>query len=143
MEQNSQDLYIERYLSGQALPAAPRWMKELMDDPELEAAEDLLDSIVPSSRYVWSNEPPPLVLQNVPRADTPRRNVWKIVSDIAFCAALIAIAIGAVVFGGVSGQNVLLFGLSYLVILVSIALRIFLVEHNYKRKAELHGKNGF
>jgi len=61
LDQINQDIYIDWYLAGPPPRVTPqkgethRWLRELIDDPDLEAAEDLLEATVPSDRYIWSN----------------------------------------------------------------------------------------
>jgi len=121
-EQINQDLYIERYLNGHTAPAAPGWMKELIDAPGLDAAEDLLESVIPSDRYIWSCGPLPQI--TTPPLHAPKRSAWRVVSDITFYAGLAAIVVGAFSSGGSLAGRALFLGVPYLVILVSIALRV-------------------
>jgi hypothetical protein len=100
------------------------WIRGLLDDPDLDAAEDLLEGAVPTREFIWSVGP--AAQKARPRAGREKRGAWKWVCDIAFCAALAAIVIGAVCFGGGSGARMLVVGASYLAALVSVTLRVLL-----------------
>lgn len=109
-------------------------MRSLPEDPDLDAAEDLLDAAL----NPWTCFPA------APRGARARRkrNAWKTVSNLVFYAALTAIALGAVLPGsGGGGTGVPGFPLRWaadhrmaalillnLVILASIALRVLLGE---------------
>jgi len=99
LERISQEHYID-------------WVTDLLDDPDLDAAEDLLEAAVPTKKYIWSCGPAET------QALTNRgSSIWKSISNMAFYAALIAIVIGAVIFGGKSGGRTQFFGFSYFEVL--------------------------
>jgi len=125
--QGSQDHYIQWYLKGQ-LPLVPmgerpatveprreenRWIRELLDDPNLEAAADLLEAAMPAGVRVRTDGPAMPEIAREASQEKPGGNIWRFVSNIAFYAALVAIVIGAVVFGGQSGGRTQFFGFSY------------------------------
>jgi len=146
LDQISQDAYIDWYLSPQRTDTH-YWVRALIYDPDLDAAEDLLEAAVPTPQYIWSSGPAqPQPARASKSRERPGHNPWKSVSNIAFIAALAAIVIGAAVFGGRSGASALFLGFSYLLALISIALRVFLGERKTKHstgKARHHEPNEF
>ena len=88
------------------------WISELMEEPDLEAAEDLLEAAVPASKHIRSTDSLLPILQDVPYPDAGR-NIWRSVSNFVFYAALLAIVVGAVIFGGKPGSRTQFFGFSY------------------------------
>jgi len=88
-----------------------RWIEDLLDDPDLEAAEDLLEAAVPTKKYVWSCGP--AETQAPANREEPKSAIWRSISNMAFYAALVAIVVGAVVFGGKAGGRTQFFGFSY------------------------------
>jgi len=128
LNQTNQDYFIRYYLEGQAFPAhvhplppayeAMQWARCLLDDPDLDAAEDLLEAAVPTDGFALRNAPDaPRVAQAQTLPEKPGSNLWRSVSNIAFYAALAAIVIGAVLFGGKSGGRTQFFGFSYFEVL--------------------------
>jgi len=127
--QVNQDHYVQWYLEGQSpqvpmqtwlLPAKPReeenrWIQELLDDPDLEAAEDLLEAAVPTSKHL-SVGPIQQIMREAEH-NKSNGNTWKFIFDIAFYAALAAIVVGAVLLGGKSGHRTQFFGFSYFEVL--------------------------
>ena len=82
------------------------WMRELIDDPDLEAAADLL---------AWM---PEAALPAIPRVMPAKpANLWRTISNIIFYGALLLIVMGTVVLGGKSGGRTQFFGLSYFQVL--------------------------
>jgi len=119
--QANQDHYIQWYVEGppqvppwpaSAQPEGNRWIRELLDDPDLEAAADLLEAAVPAGGRVWPVGPA-MPIAHEASQEKPGSNLWRSVSNIAFYAALAAIVIAAVVFGGKSGGRTQFFGFSY------------------------------
>jgi len=111
-----------------------RWVQELIDDPELEAAEDLLETVVCENpwgvggenadrqdRYLWSSsskEPPHQSAEATKGAgqenrSKPGSDVWKWVSNFVFYGALIMIVLGTVIFSSKSSGRTPFFGLSF------------------------------
>jgi len=90
-----------------------RLISELMKEPDLEAAEDLLEAAVPAGKHIRPIAPAQLALRSNPHPAAPGRNIWKSVSNVVFYAALIAIVICAAIFGGKPGSRTQFFGFSY------------------------------
>jgi len=99
---------------------AEPWMRELVDSPYLEDAQELIDALplpvfLPAPRRYEDRQStfeiklPPGVRKRPARES----NLWRSVSNIAFYAALAAIVVGAVLLGGRSGGRTQFFGFSY------------------------------
>ena len=112
-----------------------RWIQELMEDPELDAAEDLLEAFGPADPpyapvnpwvtvqetkdlYIWSDGlPPPQITRDTPvwsREPGPEKpgSLRKTVSNAIFYAVLGLVVVGAVIFGNKSNGKPF-FGFSY------------------------------
>ena len=91
-----------------------QWMYDLVDDPDLEAAEDLLAAVAPSPAYIrqymrLAGEVPVAAEE----AAENKTNAWKVLSNAVFYLALAAIVLGAVVFSGKANGGTAIFGFQY------------------------------
>lgn len=138
LDQINQDFFIECYLEGRPLqtptrrlpPAdeAEQWLQDLINDPDLEAAEDLLDAFTPTNPWAfdWEKDfqefqeeddealPRPLLpgrpaeapRERIVWSDSgaaakqakPKASAWKAVSNVMFYLALAAVVFSAVLF---------------------------------------------
>ena len=142
LEQINQEFFIQWYLDGREPMQEPRWiepqqidpveqwLQELIHDPDLEAADDLLEQAVPTpprpapaafqpAAFQPATEAGRQDLDAAREAGNPKRAIWKSVSNIVFYATLIAIVLSAVIFGGQSGGSSRFFGYQYFEVLTS------------------------
>ena len=110
----------ERGEKEMAMAVAEKWMLELVDNPFLEFAEDLLEAAVPSP------DVQPCAVFNEddkgPQAPEEARgasNTWSFISNVIFYAALAAIVAGALIFGGKANGGTQLFGFRYFEVLTT------------------------
>jgi len=132
LEQINQEFTIQWYLAGREVPQTPvwvepprvekpqrdeveRWIQELLHSPNLDDAADLLDELP------LPNFPMPVILpsQKAPQMtlEKQKSSLWKSISNIVFYAALIAIVVGAVVFGSKNNGSSRFFGFQYFEVL--------------------------
>jgi len=147
LEQINQEFYIQWYLAGREIPQAPvwveppsiqtieqdeveRWMRELVNSPDLDSAAELLDELplpsftVPAGRgedkqLSTEFQRPHEVLWSDPAASAAERKsgLWKSISNIVFYAALVAIVVGAFVLGNKNNGSSRFFGFQYFEVL--------------------------
>ena len=130
LDQINREFYIQWYLAGREAPQPPvwveppptqlspqdeaeKWMQELLSSPDLEGAEELLDTLplpafMPPARHredkrdTFELSLPPEATQ---AAEPPeqKNSLWKSISNIIFYAALVAIVLGAVILSNKNG----------------------------------------
>lgn len=132
LEEINQEFYIQWYLAGRQQPQVPlwveppavqtlqqdeveRWMRELINSPDLDGAADLLDDL---SLPAFDTPEPPVAAQPALEAlqitsERRRGSLWASISNIVFYAALIAIVMGAVLIGGKNNGSTRFFGFQY------------------------------
>ena len=102
LEQMNRDFLIEQYLNGRPLPRraplqaqADQWLRALIDDPDLDLAEDIIDAAMPAYAPVTRRSPGPPARE----LPAPKPGLWKSISNIVFYVALAAIVVGAIIVG--------------------------------------------